>query len=169
MCESRDITQIEIRRSKIEENWNEFQQVQAAIEEAAEAEQNKNEHFLYREDFEELYFKIVTEASKLINAAKKIDINKMVVSDESRGDADVIQPQAMIKLPALDIPIFSGQYEEWSSFYDIFLALIHTNKSLTAIQKLYYLRSFLSSDAKECIKCLETTAANYEAAWSALI
>jgi len=38
-----------------------------------------------------------------------------------------------------------------------------------AIQKFYYLRSFLSSDAKECIKCLETTAANYEAAWSALI
>jgi len=167
--ESRDIAQIEIRRSKIEDNWNEFQQVQAAIEETAEAEQNKNEHFPYREDFEELYFKIATEATKMINAKKKKDVDEMVLSDERRGDVDLIQPQAMIKLPALDIPIFSGQYEEWSSFYDIFLALIHTNKSLTAIQKFYYLRSFLSSDAKECIKCLETTAANYEAAWSTLI
>jgi len=79
-------------------------------------EQNKNEHFPYREDFEELYFKIVTEANKLINAAKNKDINKMVLSDERKGDADLIQPQAMIKLAALDIPIFSGQYEEWSSF-----------------------------------------------------
>ncbi|KAF0716725.1 Integrase catalytic domain-containing protein, partial [Aphis craccivora] len=87
--ESRDIAQIEVRRSKIEENWNEFQ-----------------------EDFEELYFKIVTEANKLINATEKKDINEMVLSGENRGDADLIQPQAMIKLPALDIPIFSGRYEE---------------------------------------------------------
>jgi len=49
------------------------------------------------------------------------------------------------------------------------MALIHTNNSLTAIQKFFYLQSVLSGDAKDCIKCLETTAVNYEAAWSSLI
>ena len=69
----------------------------------------------------------------------------------------------------MDIPIFSGQYEEWASFYDIFVAAIHTNVRVPVIHKFYYLRSFLSGEAKGCITCLTTTAVNYEAAWSTLI
>lgn len=92
-----------------------------------------------------------------------------IVIDEYKGVTEVVQPQPMVKLPAIDIPTFSGKYDEWAPFYDIFVALIHTNKNLTVIHTFYYLRSFLSSEAKECIKCLETAAVNYEAAWSTLI
>jgi len=71
-------------------------------------------------------------------------------------------------LAPLNIPVFTGKYEEWTSFNDIYMALIHTNQSLTAIQKFFYLRSSLSNDAANCIKYLETTAANYEIAWQSL-
>lgn len=64
----------------------------------------------------------------------------------------VVQSQAVIKLAALDIPTFYGLYEKWSSFYNIFIALIHTNISLTAIQKFFYLHSSLSGKAEESIK-----------------
>lgn len=75
----------------------------------------------------------------------------------------------MVKLPALDIQNFLARYEEWSSFYDIFMVLIHKNRNLMAIHKLLYLRSVLFEDVKNCTKCLETTAVNYEAAWSSLV
>lgn len=67
----RDMVQIKIWRTNIEESWNEFQQVQAAIEFAAGTVQNENENFPYREDFEELYFKAVGEVEKVINLSTK--------------------------------------------------------------------------------------------------
>lgn len=51
--EIRDITQVKIQRAMLKNNWNEFQQVQAAIEESADAHQNESENFQYRENFEE--------------------------------------------------------------------------------------------------------------------
>lgn len=34
-----------------------------------------------------------------------------------------------IKLAGLEIPTFSGSYIEWSSYYDIYMTLVHNNKS----------------------------------------
>lgn len=55
---TRDITHVNIRRAKVEDNWNEFQHVQETIE-----NQNENETFPYREEFEEFYFKIAAEVA----------------------------------------------------------------------------------------------------------
>lgn len=62
---ARDITHIVIRRIKMEETWNEFQQVQSVIENMGEMTQNENEHFPYHEDFEGLFFKSVSETEKI--------------------------------------------------------------------------------------------------------
>lgn len=69
-----------------------------------------------------------------------------------------------VKLPTINIPTFSENYHKWASFYDIFLALIDNNVSLTAVEKFFYLRSSHSGDALNSIKCLETTANNYTVA-----
>lgn len=74
-----------------------------------------------------------------------------------------------MKLAALQIPTFSGVYTEWVTFYDIFLALVHSNKSLSNIQKFFYLRSVLLRDAKNVVKRLQTTADNYQGVWESLI
>lgn len=58
-----------------------------------------------------------------------------------------------IKLAALQIPTFSGEYAEWSSFCDIFNALVRSNNLLIYnIQKFFYLRSSLSGDAEKSVK-----------------
>ena len=35
-----------------------------------------------------------------------------------------------IKLPKIELPSFSGKYTEWTSFYDLFNASVHSNNSL---------------------------------------
>jgi len=55
------------------------------------------------------------------------------------------------------------------SDHDIFSALVHNNDKITDIQKFFYLQSSLSGDAESVIKCLQTTADNYNAAWNSLI
>lgn len=81
--EIRNITQVKIRRAKIEDNCNKFQQVQVAIEDLTVTNQNENENCPYREEFEEFYFKIAAEAEKLIiTSTKKEQISIIVVTGE---------------------------------------------------------------------------------------
>lgn len=79
---------------------------------------------------------------------KKEEISETVVIDEHTDIREVTQPQPMIKYLTMDILNFSGRYEEQSSFYDIFVALIHTTLSLTAIQKFFYLQPVLFTTRK---------------------
>lgn len=74
-----------------------------------------------------------------------------------------------IKLAALEIPKFSGNYTEWSSYYDIYMAIVHNNNSLNDIQRFFCLCSSLSGDAERSIQCLQTTSDNYQKAWASLI
>lgn len=68
----------------------------------------------------------------------------------------------------MNLPKFSGSYEEWPGFSDTFRSAIHENPIYRDTQRLIYLRSCLSGKAAEKIESLETTAANYSVAWSIL-
>ena len=64
------------------------------------------------------------------------------------------------KLPKLDLPTFSGEMLEWSSFWDQFTAIIH-NSNLPAVTKFLYLKSRLSGVAADTIAGLSLTHNNY--------
>ena len=68
------------------------------------------------------------------------------------------------RLPKLDLPTFSGDILLWQTFWDAFYTTVHTNPSLTNVQKFSYLKSQLTHDAKQCIAGLALTSANYEQA-----
>lgn len=74
-----------------------------------------------------------------------------------------------VRLPRIILPTFSGKYEEWQTFYDMFLSLIHNNKLITPVQKLHYLKSNLSGEAQNLLRNFSTTDANYEDAWKQLV
>ncbi|XP_008182367.1 uncharacterized protein LOC103309231 [Acyrthosiphon pisum] len=88
---------------------------------------------------------------------------------EAWSEFDAIQNNIemldVIKLKPLEIPTFSGKFEDWVTFQDIFCALVHTNKSITDIEKFCYLRNELEGEASSLIKNLETSSTNYEIAW----
>ena len=68
------------------------------------------------------------------------------------------------RLPKLDLPTFSGDILLWRTFWDSFYTTVHTNPSLTSVQKFSYLKSQLSHDAEQCIAGLAMTSANYDQA-----
>ncbi|XP_011877569.1 PREDICTED: uncharacterized protein LOC105567357, partial [Vollenhovia emeryi] len=84
------------------------------------------------------------------------------------GRACVPAFNAQIKLPRIELPRFSGAYEEWHSFYDMFGSLIHSNRDLNDTQKLHYLKSPLKGEAAEVVSSLEMTGDNYKDAWDRL-
>ncbi|KAF0748793.1 Uncharacterized protein FWK35_00024408 [Aphis craccivora] len=171
-----DIAVIKARRDKCEELWREYDKVQSEIEE--EMPNISEEHEAYRNEFEELYFQAVAECEKIINKSNNITICNSEYNADSEEKIDMTRSlshndsympkSSVVKLAAINIPLFSGDYKDWSTFNDMFMALVHTNDSLSPVQKFFYLRSSISGTAANVIKSLETTAKNYETAWATL-
>ena len=70
--------------------------------------------------------------------------------------------------PRLNLPFFSGSYESWLGFHDIFKALVDDDKYLPAIEKLYHLKGCLKDETAEIIASLELSSENYIVAWELL-
>lgn len=64
--------------------------------------------------------------------------------------------------------MFQGDPTKWESFRDSFAALVGSNDALTAAQKLYFLKSFLSGDAALLVEHIQISDTNYAGAWQLL-
>ncbi|XP_011689310.1 PREDICTED: uncharacterized protein LOC105450902 [Wasmannia auropunctata] len=72
-------------------------------------------------------------------------------------------------LPRIQLPTFTGKYEDWPAFRDLFQSIVDRNGSLSEVEKLHYLRTCVKGDADQLIRNLPTTEENYERAWSMLM
>ena len=69
-----------------------------------------------------------------------------------------------MKLPKLTIQPFKGELTAWTTFWDAYEVAIHSNRSLSDIERFNYLRSLLQGPALDAITGLTLTAANYREA-----
>ena len=69
-----------------------------------------------------------------------------------------------LKLPKLNSPTFSGRYDQWLPFLDSFDGAVHSNASLSDVQKLQYLKGALKDEPFCLLSNLPTTNANYSVA-----
>lgn len=72
------------------------------------------------------------------------------------------------KLPEMRLPVFNGKMEDWLPFRDAFVSLIDSNKNLSDVDKLRYLKGSLQKDALNAVGDIEITDANYSVAWEIL-
>ncbi|KAM0727865.1 hypothetical protein ACS0PU_005334 [Formica fusca] len=75
---------------------------------------------------------------------------------------------ARTTLPRIQLPQFSGLYEDWPSFRDLFHSLIGKDTSAAPVEKLHYLKACLKGEAELLIRSLPTTDENFERAWKSL-
>ena len=68
---------------------------------------------------------------------------------------------ASVRLPILEIPSFSGDKLKWTEFWDTFEASVHKNTSIFDIEKLNYLLSKLSGEAKHSVSGILLSNENY--------
>ena len=69
--------------------------------------------------------------------------------------------QTHIRLPKSTLPTFNGNPLKWQTFWDSFTAAVHSNPSLSPVQKFGYLRAQLEGDAARAISGLPLTDDNY--------
>jgi hypothetical protein len=89
---------------KIEENWEEFQNIQSIIEANVTEPTRITAEENYRFEFEDLYFNVIVEGEKIIT-------NQNARSDaKPESMAGSYQP-SVVNLAALNVPEFQG----WAS------------------------------------------------------
>lgn len=123
--DNENVNQVKIRKSKIDEVWREFEHVQSEIEE----NDSESEQEAHRIEFEETYFKATAEAESFIE--KKSNEEARGTRSESIGSNTPQDREQMnsfskndapVKLAALNVPMFSGNYQKWSGLLHFLFA-----------------------------------------------
>ena len=93
----------------------------------------------FRNDFETKFYDLNVKMQRIIYKHDAKGSEQVHPTDASEQGSS--NSHNSLKLLAINLPIFSGQYDRWISFSDMFRVMIHENDSLPEIQKFHYLKS----------------------------
>lgn len=87
-------------------------------------------------------------------------------SDQNEG-APARSPDGTVRktLPRIQQLQFSGAYEAWLAFRDLFQSMVDKDSSLQHVERLHFLKTRLKGEAGLLLQELATTAENYSRAW----
>lgn len=162
------LAQLSERREKLEKLWEKYDSIQRQIEDLAPAEESD------RESFEGAFFALSGKIRNILNpqprrgSGSAEHSNTAGGSDHDSNVGDNRDRSVHMRLPKLNLPTFSGKYEEWLPFSNVFVSIIHGNDSLNNVQKFQYLHASLKGDAAAVIHSLELWNDNYTEAWNLL-
>ncbi|XP_053686332.1 uncharacterized protein LOC128735874 [Sabethes cyaneus] len=158
--EERDACEVPVRLENIIKLWDDLNAVQAALEVQDEA--TLDEQLKQRTEYETSYYRVKV----FLLSVNKSDVAS-VSNTPSAGHVHL--PSSQVRLPDVNFPTFSGNFETWLNFHDLYVSLVHSSVELSNIQKFYYLRSSLTGDALQLIRTIPISASNYPVAWNLLI
>lgn len=72
-------------------------------------------------------------------------------------------------MPRIELPKLNGSPADWLSFKDLFSSLVLKNTTISAVEKLQYLKTSLNDTAAHLLKNTTLTADNFQKAWESLI
>ncbi|XP_018394542.1 PREDICTED: uncharacterized protein LOC108773280 [Cyphomyrmex costatus] len=171
--EQTSVSELRQGLNKVKETWGNFSSVQAAIEEIENAPEHVDNHNEERNIFEDRYFSIAAGLETLIERKLTAQSpNLAQVTRGSRGGTPFAQESSVatehLKLPRVNLPTFSGAFDEWIPFRNMFQSMIDSNIALPEVQKMQYLISVLKGEARDVIGSLEVSDENYVEAWEML-
>lgn len=89
-----------------------------------------------------------------------------VIKEDARSTLSDTPPPPRTTLPRIQPPHFSGKYEDWPPFRNLFRSLIVNDP---VISDVHYLKASLKGEAELLVRSLSTTEENFPRAWQVLI
>lgn len=71
-------------------------------------------------------------------------------------------------LPRIQLPQFSGKFEDWPAFRDLFRSIVIEEVTLRKVEKMHYLKTGVKRDAEQLIRNLPATEENFDRVWATL-
>lgn len=155
-------TYVEVRLENLEKLWDRVASDHSKLYDEFEPDKIKQSSYIKKDVYdviEEVYMEYKTELKTILESCD--------IKAESSKDVSNVK-QCQVKLPKIVIPVFSGKYTDWVTFRDLFLSLIHHNKSLDNVQRMQYLKGYLSGEPEQLLRQIPISNANYERCWEQL-
>nr|CAH7765195.1 unnamed protein product [Callosobruchus chinensis] len=133
------VLQLEMRLDRAMKLLEEYNIVQDSLDFHSENDIETNE----RELFENSYFEIIEQAKVKIMEFQGRNSGAGSVRSQSTSNGN---SQDNVKFPVIELPKFSGEYDKWGQFRDMFVALVHNEPGIDNIKKFYYLLSSLKTE-----------------------
>ncbi|XP_055614826.1 uncharacterized protein LOC129761144 [Toxorhynchites rutilus septentrionalis] len=156
--------EVPLRLERLEKVWESYEVVQEELEELDDSEDAAQKNLEMRAQVEELYLRVKA------GLASKIPSPPPTPAIAGFPAAPAAQPVfANIKLPAISLPEFDGDFNNWLTFHDTFVSMIHSSTEIPHVQKFHYLRAALKGEAANLVQSISITANNYAVAWQTLV
>lgn len=154
---------IESKLESLEQLWSEFRHGHKDVMRTIEPNVLKSSFYLK----DEIYDKTEDEYTDY-KCELKAKLTKLSNSMSNQATIGGSIKSNLVKLPKISIPNFSGKYHEWTTFRDLFTSMIHKNESLDNVQRMQYLKSYLTEEAEQLLRNIPVSDTNYTRCWSLL-
>ncbi|XP_025262230.1 uncharacterized protein LOC112637226 [Camponotus floridanus] len=142
---------VEARISILDSLWKKVEAQHDSIRACLKDKYYESEYA--RSDFiETLEATYVLQRSMLIQCAEDLRASSTASQDQGREHA------VKTSLPRIKLQTFSGSYEDWPSFRDLFSSVIGENSSISDVERFHYLRSCVKGAAEKLIQSLIVTS-----------
>ena len=158
LCNIRDIDNLELRDAieELDKRLETLDNAQSVVELELTVEQLE-EDIIVASEFRDKARVPRMRATKMMAACLPAR------APSEQDSMSVVSAVVEAKLPKLELPTFSGDVTEWTSFWDQFQAVVHASE-LPDITKFSYLLSLLKGETKAVVQGLSLTAAHYKIA-----
>ncbi|XP_053968751.1 uncharacterized protein LOC128870181 [Anastrepha ludens] len=117
------------------------------------------------ENFSKVYIEVEAKINRWLNTKHKSSgAHSSTLRQFSWDDITPQQLQRRSRLPELKIPVFSGSYLDWPSFFSTFISAIDKDVETSELEKMQYLITSLSDAALDTVRSLEPSKDNYDKA-----
>lgn len=156
------------RLEMLERNWLKFQEEH---EDLCHSEHDSfHEHqYMKTRTYERCHEFYVHARANLLTRRDEIDESLPAVRSVS---SEVFLPSTVNRrlsaLPKITLPKFSGNFQEWRSYHDLFTSLIRNNAELSNVERMHYLKTSLSGEALRYVANLPVSGDSFSIAWETL-
>ncbi|XP_030036229.1 uncharacterized protein LOC115451946 [Manduca sexta] len=151
------VLELQLRVDRFGELFDQFNDIQTQLECLSD---NLDEEIIERSAFGSEYYALFAQAK-----------NRLIVTKADEDDFKTTNSSSKRKvaqLPTINLPTFSGSYDNWLAFRDTFISLIHKDDDIDEINKFHYLKTSLEGSAADVIQSVDFSAENYSLAWDLL-
>ncbi|GFW42080.1 fatty acyl-CoA reductase wat [Trichonephila clavipes] len=149
--------EISIRLSRLDDLFKEFERLDSNLS-LEESE---------LQEFEERIF--------YLNAKFNDKLDELNVQNQGRTQNSVASSitsnsnVSNFRLPKLSIPQFNGHFKDWINFKDLFVSTVHSQVSISNVEKFQYLKGLLTNEPASLIKHMPISNDSYEEAWQKFV
>ncbi|XP_055613091.1 uncharacterized protein LOC129759623 [Uranotaenia lowii] len=158
--------QIHVRLEKLNELWDRINDALIEVEMHEEYSSKEATCSNIRQDFTTKYY---NAKASMLERIKELEVNSSVLHSTRIMDSSIQPTIEHVRLPQIKLQTFDGDIDQWLSFRDLYLSLIHTKADLPEVEKFHYLKGCLTGEARALIDPLALTRVNYPVAWDILM